>query len=222
MSEFLKRYSSEVLTCGFILQILLAPLADRDPRIGGLLALVVLLLVVVGARHMTNRKIIHRVVLPVAGLWLVARGLEAFGDPARTYAHLAPIAGLGLSCAILWALLDRFDRIPMVTRSAISEAFISYLVIAIAFSQLYWILNRWVPNSFNQVIPEAQTSTLLYFSMITLSGVAYGGIIPVNPYIRMIAAIENMTGIFFVAVIVARLVASYRPRTHHTERDRPS
>ncbi len=217
--EFLKKHQSELLTCAFITQMLLAPLADRDPRIGGLLALILLSLLLFGARHITNRKIIRYVVIPAAGIWLVARTLEAFANPARAYAHLAPIAGLGLSCAILWALLDRFDHIPLVTTSAISEAFISYLVIAIAFSQLYWILNRLIPNAFNQVIPESQTSTLLYFSMISLSGVGYGGIIPQNAYVRLIAAMENMVGIFYVAVVVARMVASYRPRTHRTEKE---
>jgi hypothetical protein len=94
----------------------------------------------------------------------------------------------------------------------ISEAFICYLVIAIAFSQLYWALSRLITNPFNQIIPESQSGTFLYFSMITLSGVGYGGIIPTNPYVRLIAALENMIGIFYVAVVVARLVSSYRAR----------
>ena len=46
--------------------------------------------------------------------------------------------------------------------------------------------------------------------MITLSSVGYGGIVPVNPYLRLICALESMAGIFYVAVVVARLVSSYR------------
>jgi hypothetical protein len=46
---------------------------------------------------------------------------------------------------------------------------------------------------------------------MTISGVGYGGILPINPYLRLIAALETMLGIFFVAVVVARLVSSYRP-----------
>jgi hypothetical protein len=115
-----------------------------------------------------------------------------------------------LSCTVLWVILNRFGTIPNVTASVISEAFISYLVIAIAFSQLYLILNRTLESPFNQVIPPWKTSTLMYFSMITLSSVGYGGIVPVNPYLRIIAALESMVGIFYVAVIVARLVSSYR------------
>jgi hypothetical protein len=121
----------------------------------------------------------------------VARLLEAFAGSRHFYAHLAPIAGFVLSCSVLWAILDRFDRVPEITSSVISEAFICYLVIANAFSELYWVLNRLIANPFNQVIPESKISTLLYSSMITLSGVGYGGIIPTNPYVRLIAALET-------------------------------
>jgi hypothetical protein len=67
-------------------------------------------------------------------------------------------------------------------------------------------------HPFNQLIPETQHGTFLYFSMMTISGVGYGGILPINPYLRLIAALETITGIFFVAVVVARLVSSYRPQ----------
>jgi Na+/H+-dicarboxylate symporter len=85
-------------------------------------------------------------------------------------------------------------------------------VIATAYSQVYWILNRFVDRAFNQAIPTTQNGTLLYFSMVTLTSVGYGGIVPIDPYVRMIAALESMSGIFFVAVVVARLVSSYGPK----------
>ncbi len=224
MINFLIKYRSELLTCAFIAQMLASPLADGNPHIGGLLALVLLLILLAGASYMANRRIVRLLVMPLVGIWLIARGFEALGDSRHFYTHLAPLAGFALSCAVLWAILDRFDRIPRVTSSVIAEAFTSYLVIAIAFSQLFWALSRIVANPFNQVIPSSQSSTYLYFSMITLSGVGYGGILPLNPYIRLIAALENMIGIFYVAVIVARLVSSYRSerRRDGGEADRSS
>ena len=102
------------------------------------------------------------------------------------------------SLSILWAIFDHFRSRSGDLRSAIAEAFIGYLVIATAFSQLYWILN--------QAIAISQSGTLLYFSMVTLTSVGYGGITPVH----IVAAMESMSGIFFVAVVVARLVSSCR------------
>jgi hypothetical protein len=206
---FLKKYRSELLLCAFLAQLLASPLAESRPHLGDLFAFGVLLMVLAGASYMASRKVVNFLVIPLVCVWFVTRCLEAFGNSRHLYAHMSPVAGLAVSCAVLWGILRRFGTIPRVTSSVIAEAFISYLVIAIAFSQLYWVLSRLVANPFNQTVSISQSSTLLYFSMITLSGVGYGGIVPINPYVRLIAAFENMFGIFFIAVVVARLVSSY-------------
>jgi ABC-type proline/glycine betaine transport system permease subunit len=108
-----------------------------------------------------------------------------------------------------------------VTRAMLAEAFVCYLIIAIAFSQLYLLLSRVVDQPFNQLIPISQSSTFLYFSMDTLSGVGTGVIAPINPYIRLITGIENMIGIFYLAVVVSRLVSSYRSRNRRQRHQSP-
>jgi len=212
MISLFHKYRSELLLFALIAQIVASPLADSHPLIGAVLAVFVLALLLIGVSYIVNNKIIRTAGLSMAGLWLVARILEAIGSTHSIYSHLAPVAGLGLSCMILWAMIDRFHSRTIITRNLIAEALINYLVIAIAFSQLYWILNHLLDHPFNQTIARDKTSTMLYFSMITLSSVGYGGIVPVNPYVRFIAALESMTGIFYLAVVVARMVSSYRPR----------
>jgi len=203
--------------CAFVAQMLASPVADSRPHLGWLLALALLFILFAGASYMANRRIIRLVVFPVAGLWVVARFLEAFADSSHTYTHLAPAAGLAFSCAVLWAIMDHFDSITRATSNVIAEAFISYLIIAILFSQLYSLLNRTLAIPFNHVIPTSQESTLLYFSMITLSGVGYGFIVPINPYLRLIAALESMIGLFYIAVVVSRLVSLHVSRNQHAE-----
>jgi voltage-gated potassium channel len=208
------RYRSEILLAALVAAMLASPMVDHHPRIGALIACIQLLLLFAAANYLANRKIVRKVGLPIGVVWLIARLLEAFGDSRHAYTHLAPLAGFALSCSILWALLSRFGSISKVTSSVISEAIISYLVMAVAFSQLYWILDHFIGNAFNQTIPLGQNETFLYFSMITLSGVGYGGILPINSYVRLVAAFENITGVFYLAVVVARVVSSYRSRTH--------
>ncbi len=146
---------------------------------------------------------------PAFGLWFACWKL--FGNRPEFYNLLSHGVGLLLSCTILWGILGRLDS-SEVTSGILSEAFICYLVIAIAYSQLYWLLGGLFADSFNENLPRARSAEYLYFSMITLSGVGYGRIAPVNPFVRMIAAFESMTGIFYIAVVVSRLVASYRSR----------
>jgi hypothetical protein len=207
---FVRQYRSEILLCSFIALILARPLADRSPHIGGLMALVEVLLVLVAASYMANRRMIRLIVLPVTVIWLIARLLEALGDSRHYYTHLAPVAGLAFSFTILCALLTRVHAVSRVTSSVISEAFISYLIIAIAFSQLYWMIDHVLGNPFKEAIPFGHISAFLYFSMTTLSGLGYSDIVPVNPYVRLLAGLENMIGIFYIAVVVARLISSYR------------
>jgi hypothetical protein len=210
LDTFLLRRGSLVLMGLLIAETLASPVADRYPHIGAAMALIIVLGVLLGARLSANKKIVIRVVLPLSGLWILARLAEGLSDGEHIYNLVSHCVGLTLSCAILWALFDRLHT-SQVTSSVIAEAFISYLIIAIAFSQLYWILNELVVNSFNQKVTATQGAEFLYFSMITLTSVGYGGIVPVNPFVRLIAALESMTGIFYVAIVVARLVSAYRP-----------
>jgi len=216
--RFFSRHRTEILMWALIVEMLASPLADTHPRAGVLLGLAVLSIVLSGIGSMANATIVRRIVLPVAAVWMITRIIEAFGDRSKPYANLSPVVGLVFSCSILWAIFDHFHSRSHNPRSAIAEAFIGYLVIATAYSQVYWILNRFVDRAFNQAIPATQNGTLLYFSMVTLTSVGYGGIVPIDPYVRMIAALESMSGIFFVAVVVARLVSSYGPKPAQEDR----
>jgi voltage-gated potassium channel Kch len=51
---------------------------------------------------------------------------------------------------------------------------------------------------------------VLFFSFMTLTTVGYGDIIPVSPEARLVALFEAVAGVFFLAFLVARLVALYR------------
>ena len=72
-------------------------------------------------------------------------------------------------------------------------------------------MNDLVPGSFNQYIAPRYNTEFLYFSMVTLTTIGYGGIAPVNPFVRIVAGFEGMSGIFYIAVVVARIVSSFHP-----------
>jgi hypothetical protein len=55
--------------------------------------------------------------------------------------------------------------------------------------------------------------TSLYFSFITLSTVGYGDIVPASEVARMLAMVEAMFGMFYMTVLVARLVSLYSSKT---------
>ena len=212
LSQFLVRHRSPLLALVLIVEMLISPAADYHPHLGGLLAGLMWLVLIVAARYMASRGVLRWVILPLAAIWLIARLLEAFANPTHQYWRAAPLAGLALSIALVCGIIERAHNQPRTMNTAIAEAIIAYLLIAVSFGQVYWILNQELPNAFNQVISPHALSTLLYFSMVTMSSVGYGYIVPLNPYVRMVAAFESITGIFYIAVVVARLVSLYGSR----------
>jgi hypothetical protein len=61
----------------------------------------------------------------------------------------------------------------------------------------------------------------LYFSFSTLTTVGYGDIIPVSNPARMLAMMEATTGVFYLAVLIARLVGHYSGNQPTESTDRP-
>ena len=56
-------------------------------------------------------------------------------------------------------------------------------------------------------------SELLYFSLATLTTLGYGDVVPVYNEVRMLAVLESVAGVLYVAITVAILVSSYRRRS---------
>jgi voltage-gated potassium channel len=89
-----------------------------------------------------------------------------------------------------------------------------YLILALIWFCLYQMVEIIRPESFLvaglPIDNKIHHSTILYFSLTTLTTLGYGDVVPVNPIARLLSALEAMTGVFYLAVTVARLVASYK------------
>lgn len=91
----------------------------------------------------------------------------------------------------------------------------SFLMLALLWSFLYMLLEQWSPGSFVCTVAGSPPSfrlhgfTALYFSTITLCTVGYGDIVPTGAPARMLAMMEGMAGVFYIAVMVSRLVSLY-------------
>ena len=58
--------------------------------------------------------------------------------------------------------------------------------------------------------PSDRQTELLYFSLITLSTVGYGDIVPLSGMARILTALEGVTGVLYIATTVAVLVGRFR------------
>jgi voltage-gated potassium channel len=99
-----------------------------------------------------------------------------------------------------------------ITSDKIYAAICVYLLIGYAWTFAYAILDELQPGSFaattegGPVDYIARVMRLRYFSFATLTTVGYGDIVPRLPAARTLAMLEAITGQFYLAVLVARLV----------------
>jgi voltage-gated potassium channel len=127
-------------------------------------------------------------------------------------------AGLLFIGFVVVQLLRFIVYAPRVDSEVLCAAIAGYLLSGLAWSLAYALLDRLDPTSFAFTLaPKSGQSmngfTGLYFSFITLSTVGYGDIIPVSEIARMLAMVEAMFGMFYVSLLIARLVSLYSSKS---------
>ncbi len=89
-----------------------------------------------------------------------------------------------------------------------------YLMLGMMWFALYSAIDIFSPGAIfhGSMAHDRGPSDLLYFSLATLSTIGYGDIVPVHPEVRMLAALEGVAGVLFIAITVSILVSGFRRR----------
>jgi voltage-gated potassium channel len=105
-------------------------------------------------------------------------------------------------------------RAPRVDFEVLCAGIATYLMLGLLWSFAYILVDRLVPDSFIFTVGPVSSRSMndfnaLYFSFTTLSTIGYGDIIPVSGVARMLAMAEAVFGMFYVTLLIARLVSLY-------------
>jgi hypothetical protein len=139
---------------------------------------------------------------------------------ARLLATFSPDRSLYLADSVVWLLLFGFItwnelravlKQKEITREVISMSISTYLLFGLTFGLFYIVLHDLQPNalSFGSGAPLTEQQVIpvmIYFSLTTLSTIGFGDITPVTLQARYAAVAEGITGQFYLAILVARLV----------------
>jgi hypothetical protein len=128
--------------------------------------------------------------------------------------HLLGISFLGYTVVVILVFLFREQR---VTFNVIFASLCVYLLLGVLWSIVYSLLEVLEPQSFAFVLAEGENSQSmrfggeqsifpLYYSLVTMTTLGYGDIVPASPSARMFAAVQALMGQLYLAVLVARLV----------------
>jgi hypothetical protein len=97
-----------------------------------------------------------------------------------------------------------------VTRHRVLGAIALYLALGMAFASTYRLAWALFPASLANIAPDTSVSqaysSMLYFSLVTLTSVGYGDIVPVQPFVRALSNLEAIIGQLYPATLLARLV----------------
>src|SRR5260370_9427282 len=156
-------------------------------------------------------------------VFAIALGLAIPAIAGRWINHFRPdlvppafflVAGLFLIAFVVARLLRFVLRAPSVTVQVLCASISAYLMLGLMWTMAYWLVDQLTPGGAFSFNTNAGTRSMdgftgFYFSFITLSTVGYGDITPVSRIARWLAAMEAMTGLLYVAVLIARLVSLY-------------
>lgn len=120
---------------------------------------------------------------------------------------------MAFAIAELFAYL--MHRAP-VTGDKLHAALAVYILGAFLWAGLYTLLNGVSPGSFLVNTPRAspvEFYDMLYFSFTTLTSTGYGDLTPATRWAESLVILEQIAGVFYVAVLIARLAGLYPPRT---------
>ena len=101
-----------------------------------------------------------------------------------------------------------------VTANTLYASLSGYLLISVLWATVYTMIEIIEPGSFSLSLMEESGGDSIqfefvysiYYSLVTITTLGYGDIIPATAPARMFAAIEAVIGQIYIAVIVARLV----------------
>jgi hypothetical protein len=208
-----RRFSTVGLLIALALLFIGAPFVE-DVRDGPLfLSILFSLVLIAGVLSVAERKHVLVVTIVLAIPAVGGRWLNHF-RPDLVPPRVFLIAGLLLIAFVIANLLRFVLRAPSVNTEVLCASISAYLMLGLAWAMAYWLLDRLTPGgafSFNTIAGPRSIEGLngMYFSFVTLSTVGYGDITPVSRLARWLAAMEAMTGLLYVAVLIARLVSLY-------------
>ncbi len=146
----------------------------------------------------------------IAGLALVFAAMtgalwEAAPTAVRATGAAAEVTLLGL---VILGIASREFRGSRVTSSTLVAAAATFFLIGWMFANAFLLIELWQPGALSGTTGQNEWD-LIYLSFMTLTTTGYGDITPVTEPARMLAAGVASLGIFFPAVLVARLVSLY-------------
>ena len=207
------RYSGIELLAALGLLFLSAPFIEDLPN-GDLIEVVLVAgvmvssVLAVGGRRKAMTAALVLLVPALGGKWF-----NHFW-PSTASALVYLFGAIAFFLFVVGNLIRFILRAPLVNANVLCAGLSGYLLLGVLWAPAYMMISRLNPAGFNMPAGPGGSTTLngfnaFYFSFMTLCTVGYGDITPASKGARMLAVMEAIIGLFYMAVLISRLVAIY-------------
>ena len=210
--NLLSRCRYRILLVGLMVFILMSPLFESSLR--GDLAI---------AAAATFLMLCSLLVFPSRYYWRIGGTILALFAVAAQWSclllsppvgpWLGDLFGILMLVVVGWAVVLRLPKRGSVGPDQIAAGISVYLIIALIWARLYHSLSLLVPESYLFQGSTENTPTFhdfTYYSFVTLTTLGYGDLVPHGATAKSLAMFEAVVGVFYLAVLVSRLVSLYQ------------
>jgi len=150
----------------------------------------------------------------ILGVATVACQAAAFAMWEPELLLLSRGAGAAFYFLTVSYLLAYVLRREVLTLDKLYGAASAFLMLGLIWAYFYSIVLSFHPGALpagSTPIVEVKISEILYFSFTVLSSTGFGDITAVHPVARMLCVMEQVVGVLFIAILIARLAGTYPP-----------
>lgn len=173
-----------------IVFVLLLPLALRNSLVAPWIARLLIVVVLTGSAVAVGVSLSH---------------------PSATAAGVVEVWTALILLAVVVVIVRRVLASTTVTLQSIYGVLSAYMILGLMFAACYAAMGKLGGGPFFAAGQPGDTRTYQYFSFTTLTTLGYGDFTAARDAGRAVAVMEAMFGQIFLATLVARLVAAFRP-----------
>ncbi len=209
--EFLENKYNHLLSI-FVVLFLIAPFIDRHFDEIPFTGMVFFASIVFTLRAVIDRKDQFRAITFVISTGFCLYLLIRYKVVSEAYHyHITFMSVLAFTIALfiaIHALSKKITAEEEVSTDTIKGGICMYILIGLAFAQLYFLIYLFDNNAFS--VKSIHLGDLLYFqyySFTVITTLGFGDITPVNKIAMNMSYLEALTGQMVIAIFIARLIA---------------
>jgi hypothetical protein len=200
---------SGVLLTGQFLVVLAWPFLDTSTLGRAVLGVVQMALVITAVFAVRRTPTFQWVAILLAGPAMVFAVLEAVQPTTGWIVLTSAVFHVPFYFFVSYAMISYIFSDDHVTRDELFATGAAFTVVAWAFAYVYAAAQVLWPGSFISADGAGYQPwfDLLFLSFTTLTSVGLSDIVPVMDHARSLVMVEQVAGVLYIALVVARLVA---------------